>query len=67
MPTRWSGEEFRKLMKQAGMSPAGFADALLISITTLYKFLGDKHVHENTRRSVEQRATLIKQSGRAAG
>lgn len=55
-----SGEEYRKLMRESGRSPEGFADFLGISFSTLTNLLRDKPVHRNTLNRIGEKEPLLR-------
>lgn len=60
MSTQKSGGEYRRLMKDSGKTPAGFADFLGISISTLTNLFREKPVHQNTLLKIAEREVLLR-------
>lgn len=60
MSAQKSGEEYRELMKRSGKTPAGFADFLGISMSTLTNLFRNKPVHQNTLLKITEKESLLR-------
>lgn len=60
MAAQLSGKEARELMEVADMRPAGFADFLGVSMSTLSNIFRDKPLHKNTRKRVGEAAATLR-------